>query len=146
MLGWGFTALFYERDDNQILAGFNSGVYLYEVFGATNDNYGGVGLAQPINFEIQTPSQLLDEGQTAVIRRIFIDANLNGQSLTPTVNYDSGYATLSPITNSVRGTIELAFQQYARQFSLDLIGCLTARIQIFGIELDCAVTGSEVTQ
>lgn len=102
-----------------------------------------IGAPTCINFEIQTASQLLDEGQLAVIRRIFIDANLAGESLVPIALTDNAEDTLATITNSARGTIELAFQKSARQFSLRLTGCLSNRIEVFGIELDCSPSRGE---
>ena len=105
----------------------------------------------PIPFEIQTPSQLLDEGQLAVIRRIFIDVNCQvepaspPQTLFPTALVDLVETQLAGITNSGRSTIEIAYQTTARQFSLRLNGSLTNRVEVFGVELDCHVTGAEVT-
>lgn len=152
MLGLGMNALYYERNDNKILASFMGRVDTYEDFGAVVDQTGIPLVVDGIMFEAQTPSMLPDEGQVAVIRRIFIDINCKVEPAFPaqTVGVillsDNVETPIGFITNSARSTIELAFQIPARQFSIRLLACLFNRIEVFGIETDVAVTGVEETQ
>lgn len=168
------TPLWIAFDDNDnlyVLAGSSGGIVYQFAVGATGNDapitaldassagtigglavYGTLNVGTCIPFELQTPSQLLDEGQLAVIRRIFIDINCMvepgfvAQTLTPIALTDLTETTLATISTSGRQTVEIAFQQSARQFSLRLTGCLTNRIELFAVELDVALTGSEVTQ
>ena len=115
MIGMGFGALYYERNDNEILAGFGSNTGLWEDPQTYQDFV--TGTVANIALELQTPSQLLDEGQVAVIRRIFIDVNckvdgsLSAQTLTPVALTDLTETTLATISTSGRQTVEIAFQQ-----------------------------------
>lgn len=152
MLGVGMTALYYERNDNKILASFLGRTLTYEDFGAVVDQTDIPLAVDGIIFEAQTPSQLPDEGQVAVIRRIFIDINCKVEPAFPDqvvgvhLLADNADIYLGTITNSARSTIELAYQTPARQFSIRLLACLSNRIEVFGIETDVAVTGVEQTQ
>jgi hypothetical protein len=152
ILGVGLQALYYERNDNKILASFYGLTMLYEDPQVLVDQSANPLIVNGVMFELQTPSQLPDEGQVAVIRRIFIDIDCQVEPAAPAqvvgviAICDNVETSLGNITNTARSTIELAFQQPARQFSLRLLGCLTNRIEVFGVELDVALTGAEITQ
>ena len=85
---------FDDNDNLYVLAGSSGGIVYQFAVGATGNDapitaldassagtigglavYGTLNVGTCIPFELQTPSQLLDEGQLAVIRRIFIDIN-----------------------------------------------------------------------
>jgi len=152
MLNVGLTAIYYERQDDEIIAAFYGKTMLYEHFGAVVDQTQSPSTVYGLIFDMQTASQLLDEGQVAVLRRIFVDVNCQVEPGSPAQELgviaitDNIETYLGSITNTGRATSELAFQYAARQFSLRLVGCLANRVEVFGVEMDCALTGSEVTQ
>lgn len=104
--------------------------------------YPVIPLAGCVPFEVQTVSALLDEGRLALLQRVYIDINCNGETLTPTILVDNSDYTQAAITNAARGTIEIAFQAVGREYALRLTGCVNHRVELFGIDNDIA-TGDE---
>jgi len=131
MLGAGMKALFYEQDSGEIVASFGARTLLYEKSGTFND----AGAAIPI--EWQTPSLLLNAGSIAMTKRIWLDVNLAGEQLTPTLLVDNAEIVMPRITNAARGMIVIPFQRAGKLLGLRLTGSVGQhRIELFGIEAE----------
>jgi hypothetical protein len=144
--------MYYERNSNEILSGFYGQTMLLEDFGKVVDETAVPLTVFGVMFEAQTPSQMFDEAQLGLSRRIFIDINCKVEPAFPAQEVgvillvDNLEISLGNITNNSRSTIELAYQQGGRLYGVRLLGCLSNRIEVFGVDIDPAVTGSVITQ
>lgn len=139
--GIPFSAIYFEPDTGNFQA--SNGTqwwFLYEVAGTTTD----VGTGIP--FTVQTPSGYINgEKYTSQVRQVFVDANLNSQTLTATLLIDNASVTLnsgSTITNAARGMIELTTNQPGRITGLKLSGTLTGMVEIFRVAFDNEPAGA----
>lgn len=127
MPGFGASAFFYEDDTGIIEASVGGSVVSVEAIGALTDG------TSPIPIEWQTPSELLDDTQQTMTKRIFIDVNCNGQVLTPTLLVDNLDIALPAITGSGRMTIPIAKQKAGRLLGIRITGNVVQRVELFGI-------------
>jgi hypothetical protein len=130
-IGLPMLAAYYERDTGDVQASWGGNVLLYEQEGNQNDG----GSAIPLL--IQSPGDLPDAAVAFQTQRLYLTAQLNGQTLIPVMIVDGTSYTLPELVGTARKTFELPKQISGRLFDgVQLIGSLTNRIEIFRIEAD----------
>lgn len=144
LIGLPIKRLFFEWDTGLMLSSFNSGVYLLE---DTNIQPLVDGI-DPVSFQLQTPQFLADVAQKGTLSMVFIEANTRGEQLTVRVivdedgEADANMVTIGIIQTPVRQTVELPINGppiQGRRFAVRLVGNLSQRVDIFGVELDIEV-------
>lgn len=129
-IGVGFNAFYWEPDTDKLLAATAATVVVHEDEGVFAD--AGVAIA----FELETRHILVDGGQTGFVQRVYLDADLAGQTLTPTLLLDGVAVAKTAVTNVARGNIEIPVGRQTREVGVRLTGNVTAQVEVFGIELD----------
>ncbi len=130
-LGFGCSALFYELDVDATIASIGTATYELEREGTLTDNGSSLRLTW------ETPGIEVDPSRHGTLQRIYVEANLRSQSLIPTLVMDNTEVVLAAITNTARGTVEIAQHRTGRVFGLRLDSTtLRDRVDIFGVEMD----------
>lgn len=128
---FGCSALFYELDVDAVIASYSTGTYELEREGTLTDN------GSSLQLTLETPGIEVDPSRHGVLQRIYVEANLRGQSLFPTLIVDNTEVAFAAITNAARGTVEIAQHSAGRVFGLRLESTtLRDRVDIFGVEMD----------
>ena len=136
--------LFFEWDTGLMLSSFNGGVYLLEDTSAQPLLDGET----PVAFQLQTPQYLCDVAQKGTLSMVFVEANTRGQTLTVRVVVDEdgegdpNLVTIGTVQTSVRETRELPINGppiQGRRFGIRVVGNLSQRVDIFGLEMDIEV-------
>ena len=70
------------------------------------------------------------------MQRVYLEADLAGQTLTPTLLLDGVAVAKTAVTNAARGNIEIPVGRQTREVGVRLTGNVTAQVEVFGIELD----------
>ena len=108
---------------------------LLEDSSVTTDN------AEALEFLVTIPARKFDLPANAILRRLFIDANTSGQTLTPTLIYVDGttqaLATFSSVGRQVK---EYALALTKRWIAVQIAGSLTLQVNIYGIEIEAWVS------
>lgn len=134
-------AIYYDQPSDTIYVSIGSGLAVPSVFKFESSTlFQDNNAAIPINW--QTPSVLTDAGQFGLIKRVYLDIDCNGNTLTPNIYLDeSQVATPLPdITNSGRGIIEIDFQRSSRFFGFSISGNTTSRVELFEVSAEIAVS------
>lgn len=127
MLGIGLNAIIYH-DEIQVTHGaVKAAVWDLEVPNVFTD----VGAAIPI--EWQAPSVLVDGTQLSMTKRLFLDVDLGGQILAPTLLVDNQDIALPLITGTGRQTIPIPWQTGGRVIGLRLSGNIVQRVTWYGL-------------
>jgi len=138
-LGISPTAMYYMDDTdlflgpNVFLMGLASGVVAFEQPGTTTD-YNGTA----IPFSVEPVSATWEAGLRKLIQRVYIEANTNGQSLTPTLIIDGVSTTLPTLVTASQSVVEYPIVKPGRVVGLRLEGSLTDRVEIVEIGWDVA--------
>lgn len=134
-LGLGCSALFYEEETDEIVAGLPASVVALEHEGSLDD------AGSPIAFEIETRGERFDAAASGFIQRVYFDVNTNGMVLVPTIILETGEVALPALVTPSRPAvpIEYAFGRFGRILGVRLAGSLTKPIEVFGIDADCYV-------
>jgi hypothetical protein len=144
-LGIGCSALYYEMETRTLRAGFGSEDRLLENEGTTTDN--GTG----ISWAVETPSVTTGAEIEGIIKRVIVDINAGGQTITPVLTIDnitdSGIITttahtLPIITNANRAPVEFPIVKPAVRAFLTLTGTLTAQVILYAIIIDAHIPES----
>lgn len=131
--GVGFPLIVYEMETGLLLVCTDGGdVGQLDAPGVVTD-LNGAG----IPFEIQPPSFLLRTSELALVQRVYVELNSNGQLLVPTLIVDAVELALPPISTTEQQTIELPVTKIGTVFGVRLSGLLTAGpVEIIAIEWD----------
>jgi hypothetical protein len=130
-MGIVIAAGYFERDTGSVLASFNARTYLLEEPGQFTDG----GTAIP--FEIQSPGDMATPSAEFQTQRLYLTAQLNGQTLTPVLIVDGVEYTLPILVGTGRKTFELPKQITGRLFDgVRLTGSLTAQVEVYSIFAD----------
>lgn len=139
-------AIYYNDATNIIYASWGISVYDFEdpALGLFADN----GVQIPIDW--QSPNVLINEGQFALVQRIYIDINTSGQNISPTLLIDENPfgLTLPDVNSTTRTTFEIDFQTPARFVGLRLTRSTRnpsvggGRVEWFGFSIDLRPTQS----
>ena len=144
LIGLPIKRLFYEWDTGLMLSSFNGGVYLLE----DTENQPLLDGETPVSFQLQTPQFLADVAQKGTVSMVFIEANTRGQNLAVRVIVDEDgegdffQTQVGIVQTFARTTVELPINGppiQGRRFAVRLVGNLTQRVDIFGVELDIEV-------
>ncbi len=128
----------YEWDTGKNIGTIDGKVVIYEDEGVLTD----AGTAIP--YQIETPGAVIDIAQKGLVKTVWIEVNTRGQSLQPRLVLDDGVLVDLPvILTSQRETVELRVNQSARIVGVRLVGNLTDRVDLYGIELDVDVPAPE---
>jgi len=141
LIGLPIKRLFFEWDTGLMLASFYGGVYLLEDLNAQPLLDGTV----PIPYQLQTPQFMTDVAQKGTLSMVYVEANTRGELLTARIVVDEdgegdpNIITIGTVQTSERKTIELPINGppiQGRRFAVRLVGNLSNRVDIFGIEVD----------
>lgn len=144
LIGLPLKRLFFEWDTGLMLSSFSGGVYLLEDTDLTPLLDGDT----PVAFQLQTPQFLADVAQKGTLSMVFIEANTRGEQLTVRVVVDEdgegdpNLVTIGIVQTAARATVELPINGppiQGRRFAVRLVGNLSQRVDIFGVELDIEV-------
>ncbi len=128
----------FEWDTGKTITTINGQVVIYEDEGALTD------AGTPIIYQLETPGAVIDVAQKGLVKTVWIEINTRGQSLQPRLVLDDGVLVDLPvILTSQRETVELRVNQSARIVGVRLVGNLTDRVDLYGIELDVDVPAPE---
>ncbi len=72
---------------------------------------------------------------------IYIDATLNGETVTPVLGLDGTTSNLQTITGSTRSYYEIGVGRYGRVVDIRLDATLNDVISIWGVEFDLYIPG-----
>lgn len=133
VLGLACTALAYAPDDDEMLASFGTSVVALDVEGTDLDG------SAAIPFAVEYPGRLIDEATEGIIKRLYIEADTNGQALTPSLVIDGVVTSLASFATIDRATVEYAALWKGRVVGVRLTGSLTAAVEVFGVRLDVYV-------
>lgn len=128
-VGVGVNALFYERDNDEILAAFSNSVMLLEDEGAFTD------AGSTITWEIETAGEAPSLTQTSLGQLIVIDMNPNGQTITPTLVHDNDTTAYATFADTKRVRHEIAVNVDARVLGVRLAASLRQQVEVFSIAL-----------
>jgi hypothetical protein len=129
-LGLPIKALDHSRSRSRTIASFRAGVHVLEDGAATDSE-------TPIAFDLKSPLFRVDPETPGIVQYVMIDANTEGQVLTPTLYYDdTTVQVLPPFSTTGRQVTEYAINKSARFFGVRLVGDLTAPVEVFGVEVD----------
>ena len=135
-LGLATTALHYGKDSNQIAAALASSVVDLEASGEVDDN----GTARALDIETQTLRVAKDQNFT--VQTLFIDWDLDGDTVDIYVIIDGTETQIGTETNSERTTTVLPISKLCNRFAVRLAGSLdTGRPEIYGIEIETEMPG-----
>lgn len=135
----GASALDFEPSTGLFIVGVAQGTGENQTFsvleseGALTDGTGAEAIA--VEWE-PAHVRLSDTDQAMILRRVSIDIDLAGQTLTPTLIVDGVEVALAPITNTTRGVIEIAQNRPCRLLGLRLAGSVSARVTWYGADPD----------
>jgi hypothetical protein len=90
-------------------------------------------------FSILTPQQRVGSGQKGVLRKVFLEANLQGATVTPFVIVDGTTTNLTAVTNSTRGSLEWTVNIPGEVFQMGFSTTTVAAYEVYGLELDLYV-------
>lgn len=125
-LGQGFTAIYYEEDTKQLLAGTSSGLVVLE----------DVGVAPFVPCEWETSALFNNGTQEAYCLRLYIDAFTNGQAVTPTIIIDGAETALPPFVTASRTVIEYAVGRVYSSLAVRLNFTPTSEVKVYKIYVD----------
>lgn len=128
-LGVGCNALFAEKDTEKIQATFSNTVLLLEEPGVLTDNN------IPVPFEIETPSQSTEQDVIGIATLLIIDANTDGQLLTPRLITDEGDFTLPPFTTIKRERTEWTINANIKRAGIRISGNFSKAVNIYAISI-----------
>lgn len=129
-VGIGAKAFHYEDDTNELIASFAGKVMRLEVEGVTDDD------GAPISFDFETGSGITDIDIPGVMLYAFIEADTDGELLTPTLILDNAEITLPKFQTAQRETVEYGIGRSGRVVGMRLTGKLTKLIEIFSVEIE----------
>ena len=138
--GTAATALYFEPDTTNILAGWNGGTYHLETAGNYNADDGTANLP----FTMRTLSFYSGDKYTAKGQRILIDINPGGNTIAISVSVDGTDYFLGNASGSVRAKFEFGFN-----ISGSLIGAVltssggTGQIEVFRIAIEVDISGAD---
>lgn len=136
----GSKCFWYENETGELLASALGTVLLLERTGETADG------REPIRFQIETPGQALDLGQSGTAQRVYVDVNTRDQVLTPHLVVDGGVVYPLPLVvqTTVREVVEIpAGSVNGRVFGVRLTGLLTKRVDLYEVAMDITVGQQE---
>lgn len=139
--GIPFYSLFYDEERDELI-GVTTGNELVKVEneGTLTDPNG------PIPFAVETGPGLLDtQDAVGLVTRVFVEVELNGQTLSPTLILDSGEVVELPDLWSAEPTglqqFEMAILKKARIVGVRLATLLTDKIEITRVEAEFNAKG-----
>ncbi|MBM3744162.1 MAG: hypothetical protein FJW34_00020 [Acidobacteria bacterium] len=135
-LGQGFTALYYEGEGNELLAGSSSGhVYAYG-YGATD-----AGQAIPLRYLSGYHNQGLPDNEK-IYEDLVIEHDTGGASITVKVVWDNGaqVQTIGSVSSTTRTRTPFQVGQYGKgrrayNVALLLDGDATSEVVIYGVTI-----------
>lgn len=128
-IGIGVNALFYERDNDEVLAAFSNSVMLLEDEGAFTDNNSA------ITWEMETAGEVPSLTQTGLGQLVVIDMNPNGQTITPTLVHDDDTTAYPTFADTKRVRHEFAVNVDARVFGVRLAASVRQQVEVFSIAI-----------
>ncbi len=128
-IGVGVSAIYYEEDNDEILAAFNNSVMQLETEGQTTD----AGAA--FTWEMETPGEVPSLTQTSLGQLIVIDMNPNGQTITPTLVHDDTATAFATFANTGRIRHEIPVNVDGRVFGVRLAATVSQQVEVFSIAI-----------
>jgi len=126
--GTSVTAIFYDHASGEYLAGVLGGWNKLEQYGTSTDP----GVAG-IPLSVTPKGWYSGEKYVFKVQRVFIDGNLNGNSLTLTLIVDGIPLNLTTITGTTRTVFEWAVNQSGHLIQVNLAGNITTLMEIFKV-------------
>lgn len=139
-LGFGASAVYYEPDTGQLQVSFGSKTYTVEDAGVLSDD----GTA--ITFEIQTSGRAVQEKAVGLVRRLYIDADTGGATLTPYLILDNSTITLPSFISSSRTETEWVIMRSGRVMAVRITGSLSTKVRIKRITLDVYIPSNQLSE
>lgn len=124
------SSLFYEWDTDKIIAGRTSNTQLIEEEGVATDD------GSSIPFEWETPAVEAPNDAVLFLRRVFIDIDAGGNSVTPTITHRFTSFNLTAISDASRIAREFSVERLLLKPAVRLAGNASSRVELFRIELD----------
>jgi len=132
-VGVGVDALHGDQEAAVLAATVNNEVLNFEAEGQTSDN----GAAIEIDWK---PGQIrLHDEKDCIVRRILVDANTNGATLTVTAILDDSEVTVGKLTTSSRTIQNFNVGRTGRVVGVQLFGSASVAVEVFGIDFDVHV-------
>ena len=129
-VGVGTNALFYERETGSLQATVASKIQLLESIGSVLDD------ATAIDIEWEIPTLAMDPDKDAFIRNIYIEADTQDETLTPTM-FINEVSTALPLLKTASRTIrKYGILKPGNRLSLRFNGSVSKRVEIFRILYD----------
>ena len=146
-LGFGVKAFDHDRQDN-LFASFNGNVARLESTASLPVGTSGqlTDLGQGIPFEWEVGGHLSDISQNAILQRVYLDINTRGVAVTPQIifeNDDTNPVTFSTLSTTSRQMVEFNVGRTCRVFSVRLSGDANAVVELYGVEADVYIPGSD---
>ena len=132
-VGVGADAMHFEDDTEELIVSFGGAYYTFEEEGKTQDG------STAISFEAEPVSIKVSEDVDGIIQYLFVDANTNGQAITPTLILDGVETTLPTFQTSSRSITEYKIFKSARLIGVRLTGSLPKALEIFDMSADVYV-------
>lgn len=131
-IGRPIFALYQEPDTQEILAGLTDRFVLWETAAVFDDD------GDPIHFSIQTPPFYVDVRNRGVLQFLFLDVQLNEQTLTPRLLFDDCQSSidLPSITGGCRTQYEFQIDADMHDVVVCLFGDVLAEVIVYRIETD----------
>lgn len=132
------TALHFETDTKLVLASFFNKILNFEDNTALTDD------GDNFPFDVEPPSFFVEPDKPGIVQRLFIEANTQGNILTPTLilTDDKGVTTetaLPAFSTTTRTTTEYGIGRPARVAGVRLSGNVTHGVEVHDIALDLYV-------
>jgi hypothetical protein len=139
-VGVPVKAFHYEEDTKKLTAAFNDRHVILEDEGALTDD------GTPVPLDVETWGVLSGASVLGVTRRLFIEADTDGEKVTPKIVLDGTEITLPVLTTLKRETVEYAVHRTGRLLSVRLEGSISKRVEVFGVEADVYIPEDTIVE
>lgn len=129
-IGLALDAVYFEPDAKLWVVSTGTAVLNLEAEGHTTD----AGTAIP--FHVETAGIAAAAGSVGLVQRLYLEANTNGQAVTPTLLMDNGTQVLPLLVTAAQDVVEYPVGATGRIIGLRLEANATSPIEIVGIEAD----------
>ncbi len=136
-LGLGLDALWHDKERNEILAADDHAYFLLEAPGKEADVDPTTSAQATIPFQVElSPVKHPDQDRIGLVRRIFIEANCNGETLSPTLVLDGVVIELNDITGTGRKSYEFTIERSGQVMAVRISGSLLHPVEITRVSAD----------
>jgi len=136
-LGVGCSTITMSNPNDNLYASFNGDAQSLELQGLTTDTGAGISIDWELGGNLQ------DISQHATLQRIYLDIDTSDIQVTAICLMDGTVSQAFVFSTPIRQMVEFNIGRTCRVFSVRLQGTANATVELFGIEADVYIPGSQ---